>query len=157
MLREILGEPRGSYSQDCQPVTNPRMLKLLETRKIGGFTHHDDSPGARIRCRPSWIGSSRKNRKYTPPSAPPVRSARASSAARPSSVSSHAWAAAVDLTLKKNLDRMGDGTTQFGLVILAEAFNDAGWYWGAGYGREDSMHFEVGEDLLRKWVAEGKL
>jgi hypothetical protein len=73
------------------------------------------------------------------------------------SVSSHAWGAAVDLTLTGDLDRMGDGATQFGLVVLAEFFNQAGWYWGAGYGREDSMHFEVGEALLRQWIAEGRI
>ena len=73
------------------------------------------------------------------------------------SISNHSWGAAVDLTLEGNLDAMGDGGTQFGLVILAEFFNDEGWYWGAGYGREDSMHFEVGEELLRGWIAEGKL
>jgi hypothetical protein len=55
------------------------------------------------------------------------------------------------------LDAMGDAATQFGLVVLAEFFNDAGWYWGAGYGREDSMHFEVGEALLRQWVADGRM
>ena len=38
-----------------------------------------------------------------------------------------------------------------------EFFNEAGWYWGAGYGREDSMHFEVGEALLRQWVADGRM
>lgn len=73
------------------------------------------------------------------------------------SISSHAWGLAVDLTLKQNLDAMGNSSTQFGLVVLAEFFNDAGWYWGAGYGREDSMHFEVGEALLRQWIAESKL
>ena len=75
----------------------------------------------------------------------------------PNTVSSHAWGAAVDLTLTGNLDAMGDDATQFGLVVLAEFFNDAGWYWGAGYGREDSMHFEVGEALLRQWVADGRM
>ena len=49
------------------------------------------------------------------------------------------------------------GIPALGLVVLAEFFNDAGWYWGAGYGREDSMHFEVGEALLRQWVADGRM
>ena len=53
--------------------------------------------------------------------------------------------------------RWATASTQFGLVVLAEFFNDAGWYWGAGYGREDSMHFEVGEALLRQWVADGRM
>ena len=32
---------------------------------------------------------------------------------------------------------MGDAATQFGLVVLAEYFNEAGWFWGAGYEREE--------------------
>ena len=72
-------------------------------------------------------------------------------------VGSHAWGAAVDLTLARDLDQMGDDATQFGLVTIAEYFNDAGWYWGAGYDREDSMHFEVGEALLRKWKSDGQM
>ena len=28
VLRELLGEPRQSYTQDCQPVTNPRLIEL---------------------------------------------------------------------------------------------------------------------------------
>ena len=47
--------------------------------------------------------------------------------------------------------------TQFGLLLLAELFNEEGWFWGAAYNREDSMHFEVGVETLRKWQAEGKL
>ena len=29
--------------------------------------------------------------------------------------------------------------------------------WGASWGREDSMHFEVSRDLVEKWIDEGKL
>ena len=46
---------------------------------------------------------------------------------------------------------------QIGLIILAEHFNEEGWYWGGGYNREDGMHFEVGEETLKKWVDEGLL
>ena len=52
---------------------------------------------------------------------------------------------------------MGDGSSQFGLPVIAEYFNDEGWYWGAGYDREDSMHFEVGEALLRRWKSDGQM
>lgn len=73
------------------------------------------------------------------------------------SISNHSWATAIDLTLEGKLDGFADGGTQFGLLILAEYFNDEGWFWGAAYNREDSMHFEVGEETLRQWQAEGKL
>jgi len=74
-----------------------------------------------------------------------------------SSISNHSFGTAVDIKLQNTLDDFGDGGTQFGLLLLAELFNDEGWYWGATYSREDSMHFEVGEETLRRWLAEGKL
>jgi D-alanyl-D-alanine carboxypeptidase len=156
VLRELLGQPRGAYSTNCQPVTNPRLVRTLETRNIGNF---------RLTMIRPALDSLQQIMERLRTEEPDIYAAIGTAGAlcaryvrgSTKSVSSHAWGAAVDLTLKKNLDRMGDDNTQFGLVVLAEFFNDAGWYWGAGYSREDSMHFEVGETLLRKWAAEGKL
>ncbi len=72
-------------------------------------------------------------------------------------VSNHSWGTAIDLTLEGQLDPFADGGTQFGLLILAEYFNDEGWFWGAAYNREDSMHFEVGAETLQTWAAAGLL
>ncbi|WP_299132509.1 M15 family metallopeptidase [uncultured Amaricoccus sp.] len=156
VLLELLGNPRESYGQDCQPVTNPRMLAALETRDIASFKLTMMRPAL-----DSLQGVIERLRKEEPDIYAAIGTAGALCAryvrGSRGSISSHAWGLAVDLTLKQNLDAMGDGSTQFGLVVLAEFFNDAGWYWGAGYGREDSMHFEVGEALLRQWIAEGKL
>ncbi|MQW95974.1 M15 family metallopeptidase [Sinorhizobium fredii] len=156
VLREILGEPRTSYSTACQPVTNPKLVRALATRNFGNFRL------TMIRPALDSLGQVLERLKKEEPDIYAAIGTAGALCARyvrgsAKSVSSHAWGAAVDLTLKRDLDRMGDGSTQFGLVVLAEFFNDAGWYWGAGYSREDSMHFEVGEALLRKWAAEGKL
>ena len=156
VLREVLGEPRQSYSQDCQPVTNPKLVALIETRQIGTFKL------SMIRPALDSLQQVVQRLKTEEPDLYAALGTAGALCARyvrgsGRSVSSHAWGAAVDLTLTGELDRMGDASTQFGLVVLAEFFNDAGWYWGAGYGREDSMHFEVGEGLLRQWVAEGRM
>lgn len=155
-LRELLGDPRQTYSDQCQPVTNPRLIVALETRQIGNFRVTMLKPAL-----DSFQQVMDRLRKEEPEIYASLGTAGALCARHvrgaPNTVSSHAWGAAVDLTLTGNLDRMGDGATQFGLVVLAEFFNDAGWYWGAGYGREDSMHFEVGEALLRQWVADGRM
>lgn len=156
VLRQILGEPRSTYSTSCEPVTNPKLLHALDTRDIGGIRLTMIRPAL-----DSLEQIMARLKKEEPDIYAAIGTAGALCAryvrGSAKSVSSHAWGAAVDLTLKKNLDNMGDNSTQFGLVVLAEFFNDAGWYWGAGYSREDSMHFEVGEALLRKWAAEGKL
>lgn len=155
-MLEILGNPRDSYSTDCQPITNERLKALLEKRAVGPITV--------TMLRPAVESLERvMNRlKETDPDiyakvgtagALCARFIRGSS----TSISNHSWATAIDLTLEGQLDGFADGGTQFGLLILAEYFNDEGWFWGAAYKREDSMHFEVGEETLRQWQAEGKL
>ena len=155
-MMEILGPPRDSYNTDCQAVTNPALKAMIETRQLG--------PIKVTMLKPALDSLERvMNRlKETDPDifakvgtagATCARFIRGSATA----VSNHSWGTAIDLTLEGELDGFADGGTQFGLLILAEYFNDEGWYWGAAYNREDSMHFEVGEETLRAWKAEGKL
>ena len=156
LLRELLGEPRDTYSDACQPVTNPKLLGLLDTRQIGAFKV------TMVRPALDSLQTIMDRLTREEPSIAAALGTAGALCARhvrgaPNTVSSHAWGMAIDLTLAGNLDRMGDQATQFGLVVLADFFNAAGWFWGAGYEREDSMHFEPGEALLRQWAAEGRL
>ena len=36
-MLSLLGNPRGSYSQECQSLSHPVLAALLETRKVGNF------------------------------------------------------------------------------------------------------------------------
>ncbi len=74
-----------------------------------------------------------------------------------SSVSSYSFGLSVDLNIDGILDTLGDGRTQLGLTILSDFFNADGWVWGAGYGREDSMHFEVSKEKIEEWVKLGQI
>jgi len=156
LLAQLLGAPRQTYSDQCQPVTNPRLIAALETRQVGNF---------KVTMLKPALDSFQQVMDRLKKEEPEIYASLGTAGAlcvrhvrgAPNTVSSHAWGAAVDLTMTGDLDRMGDNSTQFGLVVLAEFFNDAGWYWGAGYGREDSMHFEVGEALLRQWAADGRM
>ena len=74
-----------------------------------------------------------------------------------SSFSNHSWGMAVDLKIDGKLDSVNDDRVLLGLAKIAPIFNEHMWFWGAGFSREDGMHFEVSEQLLRKWHAEGKL
>ncbi len=71
--------------------------------------------------------------------------------------STHSFGLAVDLNIDGHLDTFGDGKTQLGLIILADFFREEGWVWGAGFSREDSMHFEISRQMLETWRAEGKI
>ncbi len=155
-MMEILGPPRDGYSTDCQPVTNAHLKELMDTRQIGPITL--------TMLRPALESLERvmeRLKKSDPDIYAKVGTAGAICArfirGSTTAVSNHSWGTAVDLTLEGQLDPFADGGTQFGLLILAEYFNDEGWFWGAAYNREDSMHFEVGEESLRQWLAEGRL
>ena len=155
-MLEIMGHPRSSYSTNCEPVTNPRLKALMETRRVGPI---------RVTMLKPALESLERIVKKLEASEPDIHAALGTAGAlcarlirgSKSSVSNHSWGTAIDLKLEGKLDGFGDGGTQFGLLLLAELFNEEGWYWGAGFRREDSMHFEVGEETLRKWLAEGKL
>lgn len=156
VMLDILGHPRDSYSTACQPVSNPRLKSLLETRQIG--------PIRVTMVRPA-LDSLERIMAQLQASEPDIYAAMGTAGAlcarlirgSATSVSNHSWGTAIDLKLEGQLDGFGDGGTQFGLLLLAELFNEEGWFWGATWNREDSMHFEIGEETLRKWQAEGKL
>lgn len=156
VMQELLGPPRDSYSTDCQAVTNPRLKALMETRQVGPI---------KVTMMKPALDSLGRILQRLQDSDPDIHAKVGTAGAicarfirgSTTSVSNHSWGTAIDLTLEGQLDPFADGGTQFGLLILAEYFNDEGWYWGAAYNREDSMHFEVGEETLRTWLAEGKL
>jgi hypothetical protein len=155
-MMAILGPPRNDYGTDCRSVSNPKLKAMVETRQIG--------PIKTTMLKPALDSLERimnKLKEDEPDIYAKLGTAGALCArfirGSNTSVSNHSWGTAIDLTLEGQLDPFADGTIQVGLVILAEHFNDEGWYWGAGYNREDGMHFEVGEETLRAWVAEGKL
>jgi hypothetical protein len=156
VMLEVLGNPRESYSQACQAVTNPKLKALLDTRQIGNFRVTMIRPALdsleRIMARLKETDPDIYEQVGTA-GALCARNIRGSS----TSISNHSWGTAIDLKLEGKLDSFADGGTQFGLLILAEYFNDEGWFWGATYSREDSMHFEVGVETLRRWLDEGQL
>ncbi len=156
VMMEILGPPRDQYSTECQGITNAKLKALMEERVVG--------PIKVTMLRPALdsLGKVLDHLKQTDPDVYAKVGTAGAICARfirgsTTSVSNHSWGTAIDLTLEGKLDPFADGGTQFGLLLLAEYFNDEGWYWGAGYNREDSMHFEVGAETLRRWSAEGKL
>jgi hypothetical protein len=150
----LLGRPREDLGTDCRGITNPRLKALVETRQIGPIKATMLKPAldslerivAKLQADEPDIAA-----KLGTAGALCVRLIRGSN----SSVSNHSFGTAIDITLQGELDPFADGTMQIGLVILAEHFNEEGWYWGGGYNREDGMHFEVGEETLRKWVEDG--
>lgn len=152
----LFGMPRQDLGTDCRTISNPKLKGLVETRQIGPIKATMLKPAldslerivAKLKADEPDIYA-----QLGTAGALCVRLIRGSK----SSVSNHSFGTAIDITLQGETDPFADGTIQIGLVILAEHFNEEGWYWGGGYNREDGMHFEVGEETLRKWVETGDL
>ena len=68
----------------------------------------------------------------------------------PAHFSNHSWGTAIDLYFGTNVLAQGVHATQRGFLDLVGAFNDHGWYWGAGFsgGAVDSMHFELADETV---------
>lgn len=153
-LKDFLGSPRDMLSDDCEEMTNPVLKGMLEVRQVGPVKVRMLAPALdsleRVLERVRATDEDLYNRINTSGSLC-VRQIRGAIGL----VSSHAFGLAVDLNIDGALDTLGDGKTQLGLTILADFFREEGWIWGAAFGREDSMHFEVSRELLEQWRAEG--
>lgn len=155
-LLEMFGPPRETLSDDCEPMTNPTLVAMLVTEDVGPIRVNMLRPAIdsirnvfeRVRATDQDLYD-----RISTAGALCVRRIRGSQ----NSVSSHAFGLAVDLNIDGVLDDLGDGKTQLGLTILADFFQEEGWFWGASFGREDSMHFEVSRELLSKWREAGQI
>jgi hypothetical protein len=155
---ELLGNPRDSYTGDCQPVTNRTLARKISTQKIGnvrltGLTIAIES------LKSIFVRVSVEIPALIPHLSTAgmlcCRRVKLPGGVLGRSISNHSWGTAVDVKVNGELDVQGDGRAQRGLLILSTYFNAAGWVWGASFPREDAMHFEVSAQLLTKWSRDG--
>lgn len=150
----LWGLPRPDLSENCQAMTNPLLKDLVKTEDVGPIRVTMLEPAIlslRQVFRNVKIFEPELYERISTAGSLCVRHIRG----RPGSVSTHAYGLSVDLNIDGKLDTLGDGKTQLGLVILADFFNKEGWYWGAGFGREDSMHFQVSKEKIDQWLRQG--
>lgn len=153
-MKTLLGVPRGSFSNDCQPITNAVLRSMVVTADVGPFKATGLAPAldslkqvlADIRQQEPEVFSGLGTAGMLC-----ARLIRGST----SSISNHSWGTAIDITLNGILDTRGDKKTQVGLARIAPIFNEHDWYWGGGFPVEDAMHFELSEQKIRKLHAEG--
>jgi Putative peptidoglycan binding domain/D-alanyl-D-alanine carboxypeptidase len=133
----LLGNPRADYGTDCREPTNPRLKPAVDSleRVLADIRKREPDIHAMLGTAGMLC----------------ARFVRGSTTA----VSNHSWGTAIDLTLAGKLDPRGDGLVQAGLTRIAPIFNEHDWYWGAGFGTEDGMHFECSDGLIRDWAAKG--
>ncbi|MEM7216628.1 MAG: peptidoglycan-binding protein [Pseudomonadota bacterium] len=151
----LIGNPRGTYDQECRHPTNPQIAALMVTVDFGPFRATGLRPAVNtLQNIMAEIRSSHRDVHDALSTAGMLccRLVRGSLTA----ISNHSWGTAIDLKLEGKLDRRGDGRTQKGLLEIHRIFNRHGFFWGAAFGTEDSMHFEASDQLIRKWADDGE-
>lgn len=148
-LTKVFGRPREQFTSKCQPVTNKSYARRIVTASVGPFrvTGLDIAVASLTRVMDQV-------RLHDPEAYASVGTAgmlccrlvRGSKTA----ISNHSWGTAIDLTFDGVLDRPNNGRCQLGLLRVYRHFHEEGWYWGAGFSREDAMHFELADETIRK-------
>lgn len=155
-LEQTLGRPRETLNDQCQAMTNPKLKSMLVVERVGPIRVQMLQPAIdslkRVFAKIEATDPDLYARINTAGSLC-VRQIRGSQGR----LSTHSFGLSVDLNIDGKLDTLGDGKTQLGLTILADFFRNEGWYWGAGFSREDSMHFEVSREMIEQWRAEGRI
>jgi len=154
LMLTLLGNPRSSYSTDCQPITNPKLGPRIETLDVGPFkvTGLDVAVTSLTKVL-AEIKAEQKDVYDVLRTAGMLccRFVRGSN----SSISNHSWGTAIDLTIDGVLDQRGDNKVEHGLTLIAPIFNRHQWFWGAGFPTEDGMHFEASKQLVTSWFGSG--
>lgn len=151
----LLGNPRSSYAVDCQPVTNPTLKGMIVLEDVGPFRVTGLKPAVDdLRAIFSSVKANNPN-LYAVLGTAGMLCCRLVRGTQTGAISNHSWGTAIDMKINDELDRRGDGKVLQGLVELAPFFNKQGWFWGADFGTEDGMHFEVGDERIREFHKAG--
>jgi hypothetical protein len=155
-MLQLLGNPRGDYSQECQAPTNPTVRNLIVARNVGPFNVRGLRPA--VDTLEAILAEVKEEEPDIHGRLGHVgmlccRFVRNSTSA----ISNHSWGTAIDLTIDGVLDRRGDKRAQKGLMQIHKIFNKHQFFWGVAFPTEDAMHFEASEQLLLRWHQEGKL
>jgi D-alanyl-D-alanine carboxypeptidase-like protein len=153
-LMKLFGPPRDVLTDQCEEMTNPLLRDMIKLEDVGPVRVQMLAP-AILSLRQVF-----KNVQIFEPELYARLSTAGSLCVRyvrgiPGAASTHAYGLSVDLNVDGMLDSLGDGRTQLGLILLADFFNKEGWYWGAGFSREDSMHFQVSKEKILQWKRQG--
>ncbi len=153
---ELLGRPRPTLTTDCAAVSNPKIKALIVTESVGPFRVTGLKPAVESLRQVFASVKEKRPDLYAEVKTAGMLCCRAVRGSR-ENFSNHSWGTAVDLYFGDYVDTLGDDKTQRGLLELYPFFRAAGWFWGAEFSREDSMHYEIADETIRRWKREGKI
>ncbi len=155
-MLSLIGNPRGTYDQDCRWPTNNSILAQVVTDNVGPFRVSGLKPAVETLAVILADVKAEKPEIYDVMGNVGMlccRYVRGST----SSISNHSWGTAIDLTLEGKLDKRGDSRTQKGLLEIYPIFNRHKFFWGAAFSTEDAMHFEASDQLIKEWANDGRI
>lgn len=154
MLIERFGMPRTQLTDDCAPVTSAYWRSKMKTESVGPFRATGHVLALKL-FREAFAEVKEKNPGLYAVlgSAGMLCCRRVRGTQR--TLSNHGLGLALDITIAGRLDCRGDDKVQRGLLDLYSILKNHGFYWGAGFGTEDAMHFEVSEETIKSWIAQG--
>lgn len=150
---EIFSRP-GALTKDCSGITNRNLRELIGTKNVGPFK----VTGLQLLLNElaEIFDSVRQQNQelYHQAGTKGMLCCRAVRGSK-TNYSNHSWGSAVDICFGGKSDEVGDGKAEAGMLALYPFFHVREWYWGAGFGdpnpsREDSMHFEASDQLIRR-------
>lgn len=160
-ISNLLGQPRESYENRCAEVTNPTLARHIDKRtllrtRLKGLRPAVDSL-ERVLSRVERDHPD-LHRRLGIMGMLCVRTMLGSA----TSLTNHAWGVAVDISVDGMMPAVGEVSDAAdplfaALVEVALYFRDEGWYWGAGFSTARPYHFEISEERLQEWIAEGRL
>jgi hypothetical protein len=157
-MLELLGAP-GKLTVNCSKITNARVLALrVVNADVGPFRVTGLGPAVEALTRIFARVRERFPDLHKELGTAGMECCRAVRGSK-TNFSNHSWGTAIDIKIKGKLDKRGDGKALFGLLMLHRFFNEERFFWGAGFRgkKEDSMHFEASDELVRDWDAQGLL
>ncbi len=169
-MMEMLGSPQMPLGQDCQNSRASARVKTLQTtRNVGPFSVTGIKPFVELLARvfaKVQAGNPELFSALGTAGALCVRNVRGST----TSPSNHGWGTAIDIKMKNSITGgfeldlpLSNGVVQLGCLELSKFFDQDGTatgefcFWGAGFSREDGMHFEASDELIRLWKQQGKI
>jgi len=159
-MRSLLGAPNGTLTRNCQNrLASDTVQRLFETRNFGHFEVTGITP-ALDSLQTIFAAVQAKNPALFAAISSAgmlcVRLRRPTSGAVSTEISNHAWGTAIDIAIDQAADTNPDDMIQRGIAELIPFFNEEGWFSGVGFrSAEDDTHFEVADETIQAWAAEG--
>jgi hypothetical protein len=156
LIERKFGLPVNVLTSECAPVEHASAAwrKRFVTADVGPFRATGHKAAVALLTTSLSVVRSEKPKLYSALGSAGMLCMRHVRGV-PGLPSNHCFGLAIDFLIEGKLDRRGDGLTYEGLLELYSIMKRFGWFWGAEFGTEDAMHFEVGSRVVRDWIAKG--